>query len=345
MLMCYNIIMINPEVSREVITSLTPILLEEATAFTDDVSKYEAYLEDRVLVENAMSAWYRGFDNLNKWSYGDGIYIGSLGGPNSPRTTWNVDAPLFGEEELWTERIDVSLSRKADSESPVVALDFGGGHGLSLMRIGAQEKYRQAIENGSLILAATNLGYEPSKEADEDGYSAVAKSLNARNKQNVDAQDTRGVGHLSRSPEELEFVQNNQDYVQFLDANALELRGSAVTMPDGRPVPLKGNVDFISEQLAVTHTHVPDIALGVFAELLRPKGALHLHTKGPIFIEGSALDEIKVADGRTLEISDKHEYFEQRQMALEVGKAAMTNQLGLKFIEDISFGPLVYSKQ
>jgi len=178
---------------------------------TDDVEAYERFLHDRLLVEQALTEKYRS-KNVNSWDFGDGFY--------SADGYWNIDSPIGGGlEKQWTQQIDQLLAKRQDWEKPVVVMDFGSGFGTSLIRIGSKEEYRKAIEEGKLLLIATNLGYQPSDEADEDGYTLVAKSLNTRNKT-----DTNTL----RDSDYLRFIQDNQSAVTYLDANVLELQDSAV---------------------------------------------------------------------------------------------------------------------
>lgn len=326
--------MVSHEGSRDVIEHLTPVLVETAAQYTDNPRSYEQSLETRICVEEAVTEIYRQSGH-NSWSYAEGDYRKPP--KDAPEGTgWRIDAPLSGLEKLWSQRIDELLPQKKPGE-PILVVDFGGGFGTSLIRVAAQEKYQQAIERGDLILAATNLGYLPSQEADESGYTAVAKGLHAQNKR----------GALFSSPENLAFIQAHQGYVQFLDTNVMEFSDASVPTANGNTMPLKGNIDILSEWMSVAHTHTPDLALGVFAESMNQDGTLYLHTFTPTLMEDPQFEEVEVADGRTIALDSLsgREYCQQRKMALEIGISAARSQLGLEVIQDSYLGPTIFRKQ
>jgi hypothetical protein len=324
--------MTNPEIPKNPTTDLFLILQREAERMTGDIETYERFLEQRILVEEGLSEKYRSF-NSNNWGFGDGSYRSYS--EKSAESGSDLGAPLSGLEKLWAQRIDGSLIKKQGTGSPVTVVDFGGGFGLSLLRISAEERYREAVERGDLILVVTNLGYLPSEEPDEEGYTLIAKSVNARNKSG---------NNLFRDTEELRFIQDNQHAVHYLDTNLLELQDTAIQIADGKTMSLKGNVDILSERTALAHTHIPDIGLGTFAELLGRDGTLFLSTKKANFLEPPQFLEVEAGSGQTINMKDE-EYAAQRRIAFGVGIAAMTDQLGMELAEDDPLGSAIFFKR
>jgi len=323
--------MINPELAGDPIAPLIPVMRAEAGSFFERRA-YSKALGDRLLVEDAIIGRERTLQE-NDWSFGNGDYKDF---PQDPAYKERpvADIPLSSHEQMWAKHIDRSLEQKQNVDDPVILMDFGAGLGISLVNVGAQEKYRSAIERGSLVLAATNLGFYPSEEADDSGYTGSAKALHAGN--------LRGDGGKV-SAEKLDFVQANQHRVHFLDASIPELWNTAVTTATGQEVPLQNGVDVISEKMALWHSHIPDLALGVFAKLLNPGGALFVSTTK--VMHPASFSHITVADGRTLQLrSDDTKYEAQRKRALTIGLAAMVNQLGMKHVASNDLGPEVFIK-
>jgi len=204
-------------------------------------------------------------------------------------------------ELLWTKQLDRALKAKGDQ--PVVLLDFGGGMGFSAMRVASQPIYKKAIQDRRLVVAVSNLGFMPQDEPDADGYTKIARLMQADNQ-------ARRFTPQPYTEQDLRFVQDNQNLVTFVDASVLELYNDT----SSAPVPLKNNIDILHESRALTHTQVPDIALATFAGLLSPGGVLYLDVRRMSGLRGDAID---LADGRTVTIDEK--YREQRELSLEVG--------------------------
>jgi hypothetical protein len=317
----------SPEISQDTNTDLPFAVRRAAEYITRDIETYESFFEQRLAVEESLSRQYR-LVNDNLWGYGDGLYRSYSQEPEG--TERGMGAPLSGLEKLWAQRIDECLLKKRGTGEPVTLMDFGGGFGVSLMRVGANERYREAVEKGDLILIATNLGYLPSEEADEDGYTSVAKSINARNKEDR---------NVLMDADELRFIQENQHRVHFLDANIPELQRASVQIDDGATLPLMGNIDILSEETALAHSHIPDIGLWTFSQMLREDGTLFLSTKQSNFLQRPAekFRHIETADGQTIDAGAGGDYHNQRRAAFDAGMAAM-HESGLGFVDDDPLG-------
>jgi hypothetical protein len=284
-----------------------------------DPERYAEVLETRLHVEQAVADEHRQQDNnyVGNWSVGIGLYDPST--DNDGRLLPLSSQNLSKKEARIADSIAENLQAQTDGR-PVVALDFGGGLGLSWMRIAAQPQYRDAIEKGKLIMAVTNLGSTPDQTPDAEGYSGISRSMNTTTK----------LGHATGqratfTPGDMQWSHENQGRLQYLDANALELPNMAVTLPDGTPVPLNGNVGVINEEFALRHTHVPDLALASFNKLLNTNGTLHSDAATHYHLmEYAPFSSITVENGDVVEMTS--EYYYQRELALAIGSRMLQQQ-------------------
>jgi len=286
--------------------------------------EYTRMLETRLRVEQAITRQYRQQgDDLGNWSFANGRYLGGSFAWNKDLTYSNH--PLTSLESLIAKSIDHSLE-KSDNK-PVVALDFGGGRGLSWMRIASQPTYKEAIDRGQLVMAVTNLGSVPDQTPDRSGYTGIARSLSTTNR--ID----RLYGETSFQTEDLQWAQESQHHVQYLDANALELSDMTVALPDGTPLPLMGNVGVIHESYALVHTHAPDLALANFGTLLSPGGTLYSQAAMYYhFMHSEQSTQVTLDDGEVVAMDDS--YSHQRQVALVVGSTMLQQQPDFSYAVD-----------
>ena len=276
-----------------------------------DPEEYSRVLDTRLQVEWAIANQHRqdGGD-LGAWSFAKGLY-------NRYGDGWDCDAPigkqpLVSDELIVAENVDRLLEGRPNGE-PVVVLDFGGGLGMSWMRIASKPKYSTAIEEGQLVMVVSNLGSVPDKSPDSEGYSGIARNMNSTNKL-----ERENRFRTSFSNEDLQWVQQNQNRVQYFDANALELADMSMHLPDGTQLPVIGNVDVIYERLALEHTHVPDLALASFSELLSNQGTLYSNVATYYHImHPSQSSEVPLENGEVVRMTD--EYYNQRRLALAIG--------------------------
>lgn len=303
-----------------------------------DVDLYTQTLADRIQVEKAHISFFRS-QRGNKWSIADGYYPDSLIDEHGifHSRTRTLSDPLSTLEQAWAKQINTHLERRDPGDKPVIALDFGGGFALSLMRLGAHESFRQPVENGSLILAATNLGYVPTDIPDNSGYTGVARDLKEGGEQGYNAPAT---------DERLDFTQNNQHRVQYLDSDFFTLGSQAVRAISGESLPLTSSIAVINEHQALGHSHIPDLGIGVLSSLLIPNGHFFLATKNGRYLERPTLSTVTMPDGRIV-TTDKlgdHPYTQQRRSALELGVQA-AHRFGLELIDQGStYAPFVFRK-
>ena len=301
---------LTPEI---VVASVQPAIFAQQERMNPTGSKeFQTYFRERVAVETALATQAR-IKRAEHWRYMDGLYTdGSFRKASLSEKTRPTDE-LGGDERILNVQVKELLAQKKRQgiDKPVVLVDFGGGLGLSMMRIAKEN--RSAIENGDLVVVVTNLAYLPTEETDSKGYSGIARFMEASN-------DPSTYDATDYTDEELEFAQNNQALVTYLDTTASELATKTI-MPKGkRQMPLAGAVDIIYESLSITHTHAPDVALAVFGNLLSEQGTLYLETNNAIsmrHLQGENRS-IRLADGRIINLSAKP-YDDSKGEALEVG--------------------------
>ncbi len=269
-----------------------------------DVSSYGEYKKiasQRLAASGVIVDRERKARFWDRWKIDEGYY-GSHFIPGSPDASSRYDEPLYGDEEIIDMYIDDALNSDRHKDgTPVVFIDFGAGLGLSAIRIAASR--RSLIESGQLKVIATNLVFEPETEEDSRGYTGIARILAKEDK-------------YACSKEEIDFIQQNQSLVTFLQSTATELTGASVTQEGGNDLPLLGNVDVVHEQMALRHSHIPDIDIPALGRLLGSEGTLILGlfldphpTYSPI---------ISTNDGTIIDTQDP-DYVQGREVAFEVG--------------------------
>lgn len=157
---------------------------------------------------------------------------------------------LRGMEETLYETIQELLKKR--SGQPVVAIDIGGMRSLSFVRLAL--KLQNEIAQGKVVLAVSNLAFNP--DAPE----------NPRSKDRIFIDD------------EKVFWQKHRHLVHFIQANIAELQKRAVTLPDGRLLPLKGHLDVVHERCAMMHGYVNDVDLALIARNVSRDGFFFLNS-------------------------------------------------------------------
>ena len=326
--MCYYCIMINrPPFRAELVDDLQSEVLDWARTLSPGVSidgltgtqylpirvrRFGKFLAERLAVEQTITDQTREevLDRVG-WSFSKGLYS------NYGIDRWDEEACIGTNEPTQkectiTNRID-ELLKEPEAGKPVLAVDFGGGQGLSWIRIAALPKYRQAIKEGRLVLIVTNLGFKPEDSADPDGYTGIARSMNVDN-----ALYAAGASVCPVSEEDMSWAEDSQKYVHYIDKNALELPDTTITLPDGSRLPLMGNVDIIHEQLALAHTHVPDLAIASLKKIMGRRGSFYSDAATSYHLMHPIVSETKQSRaGRNIETDEEYQY--QRRIGLVVG--------------------------
>lgn len=264
---------------------------------------------------------YQGEDEHGSvgWSYSDGLYY-RVDDAEWDKSTVVGKHSLASTERLVSDKIDAAL-KEADGSRPVVAMDFGGGWGLSWLRIAAQARHRDAIQDGRLAMVVTNLGYTPAEKPDDDGYVGIARAMNIDN-----VLFEQGANVVQQPARDMDWVQENQHLVNYVNVGTLELADMTIPLRDNsETIPLKGGVDVVHERLSLAHTHVPDIALAAFDRLLSPNGALYSEASTYYHMMHPPQFRAIVTSGdRTIDI-DAH-YENQRRLGLIIGSKMLQLQ-------------------
>lgn len=296
-----------------------------------DPTEYSEVFDKRLAIEWTVTDQRRQAGNdLGDWGFAEGLYTQ---GDELNRSTPLGEQPLTAQEIQIVRNIDLLLEQT--EHRPVIALDFGGGFGLSWMRIATQPKYKTAIEKGELIMLVSNLGSTPDPTPDESGASGIAREMNTTNQF---VRQSRAA--VSYSDMDIQWAQANQQHIQYLDANALELPDMTVSLIDGTQVPLAGNVDIIHEQFAVTHSHVPDLVLASFGELLSDRGTFYSDTAtGYHFLQNRS--QVTLENGEAIALDAQ--YNQQRWIALVIGSKLLQQQ-GFSYRNDPESGKGIFSR-
>lgn len=288
---------------------------------------YERSLDERIHIESQLRSLIG--HKSTYWTSVSGFY-GDTPGGRVPHVTAieDIESPLSGLEADWARKIDAKLLHRKEQGLPVAVVDFGGGFALSLMRL-ADQKYEDAIQNGDLILAATNLGYTPPQDMDEDGYSGVASSLNA-----VQVPEGKNLFQTRKSQANfertVEFAERHQKSVQFLDSTILELPDQSLQRVSGEPLPVRRNLDIFSERLALAHSHVPDMAASIIErDLLATNGYAYLQNSAT---QASVVDYARGLNGERISLNSV-EYSKRRQQASELGRYILEDTPRLQSIQ------------
>lgn len=144
------------------------------------------------------------------------------------------------------------------------------------------------------------------------------------------------------SQDGIDWVQEHQGLVHYVDANPIELADTEITPRSEGAVSIKGKVCVINERLALAHTHVPDIALAAFGTLLGPRGGLysraatyyhHMHPSYPRSI---------TTESGIIEVNSAYE--DQRRLALVIG-SMMLRLNGFSYTHLPEQGVAVFDRQ
>jgi hypothetical protein len=156
------------------------------------------------------------------------------------------DHKLKGREVFLADHLQTLLAQRG-GDRPVVALDIGGGIGMSWLRLGGV--FRGEIETGRLVLAVTNL--------DEISRYNILKNH----------ADQAGLYDAE------ELFAKNGDLINYLTTTFSLLHKQVVTTPGGSSLPLKGNTSLVHEKRSLTlWTEVPEIHIHRVGQLLTDDG-------------------------------------------------------------------------
>ncbi|MBI3384960.1 hypothetical protein HY030_02075 [Candidatus Gottesmanbacteria bacterium] len=256
-----------------------------------------------------------------------------------------LTSPLQGTELVLAENLYQLLLLKKDK--PVIAVDFGGGAGVSFIRLLAadslyRDEFKKAVVSDRLILVVTNLvdindGLINKVMNERSSYTGAAHLLYYRtfNEKRADLY----------SQEELDFIQSNQNHVRFVTADASELATLLVKSYSGKQLSLTKNIDLIHEENVIKHSQIPEIVLTILSSLLSDIGTFY---HGSDVISYSAPEKIPLGLypwSKTVDINDT---LTDRQKALELGRDLIKIQFDLEENEnyfDTGVSYSIYSKK
>lgn len=151
---------------------------------------------------------------------------------------------LRGCELSFKEIIDFYLEKNKTRRKPTIAMDVGSMAGTSWIRLG--NLFREQVQNGELVLVATNRTYSPEVQ----GFS------------------------IPKMPEESkEFVERNHNLVQYFVADASNFSDLSITLPNDEPLILMNNVDFVHESDSLSrYSPDPEKEIEILARMVSENG-------------------------------------------------------------------------
>lgn len=204
------------------------------------------------------------------WKVGYGDYITPLLETEPYRDRKKQDELVGIEIDILNQILRTLEAKKHDKDGrPVIGVDFGGMYGLSFLRIARElEKRGQLITNGKVILVVTNLQF--------DKVQALESLYDSNNEMSED---------------ETEFVKSNIHLINYIQADAAELRRHVI-QSNNETIPLNGNIDIIHEHAALMHGLKNDVDLPLLAKCLSNYGTLLIGSMELHLMLGTE-DEIK----------------------------------------------------
>lgn len=231
---------------------LTPMIPHgEIQEWREQGLEFESNLEDRIL-KHLRYKYIQREEGEQRWMYEYGSYTNKLFlGEREVESVNGVE--LVGVEVAIFRQI-MNIREKKDlqgDDSPVVAIDFGGRCGISMMRIATA--LSELVDSNRLLVLITSIAFYP----DADGIRSIIKSGNYVNPSDIE-----------QAPQRVHFGQ----------ADAEELLSALIDINDNQ-FPAEGNVDIVHEADALKHVHIGDIDLPRIGKLLSRYGTFFTKTK------------------------------------------------------------------
>ncbi len=151
------------------------------------------------------------------------------------------------------DAVTQAKQEKGDN-TPFIMVDWGGMNGVTTIKLAKHLEPDVAAKKAFFFV--TNLAHTPYIEK----TSASSMEIEAP---------------------EWTFAQRDSHLVRFVQADATELLKQTITLPDGREIPLRGNIDLIHERRMLEHNPVADTDLLTMGEALSPYGVMILQTTHP----------------------------------------------------------------
>lgn len=216
-------------------------------------------------------------------------------------------ADLIGLENFISKQAQKLFALKEDK--PVVILDMGGMVGLSWSRIALA--FQKEIKDSQIAFIVSNLVYQPRAHLEEE---------------------SSGLNRFDEIP----VLREAEPLVHYLNGDASDLGSQFITLPNGRKIPLAGNIDIIHERLALTYwSYVPELEILEAANLLSQYGT-YLIERGKKWVGSSNCDHLK----------EKEELlsYEARREGIQLGFIEIQKRFGLMGITTIEYGDLAGTK-
>jgi hypothetical protein len=193
---------------------------------------------------------------LSYWPYNSGVYINNPLAEDASREQKLVnEIELTGAEPgIYRFLLEVvSLRGRNAEEGPSIALDWGGGFGISWIKLA--KALEPLVKEEKLALVVTNLAVNPGLLTKEQVEAA-----------RIDRDDDRYK----------DLFMKDRHLVHFVELESQGLRGKQIILPKRGRVQLFGNIDLIHEQATLGNSRIPDFDLAELGAALSPYGVMLL---------------------------------------------------------------------
>lgn len=202
----------------------------------------------------------------------------------------------FGEYTRALEKtITLLLGKLLETKKePVIAMDVGGGIGRSWLDIASS--FSREIHEGRLVFAVSNLKTEPEKLIAEQRLSPERRNQEI---ENLKMQRSARIAIDNKLTLSLRKISKKR--VQYVTGSASELPYKTIALPNGREIPLLGNVDILHENLSITAWSLtPEADVISLSELMSrystyfvPEADIHIHQRAHLYSSFKEVGYIK----------------------------------------------------
>lgn len=165
--------------------------------------------------------------------------------------------------EVFAHDLLVNLLEVKNDGLPAIALDLGGGAGISWHRLALA--FREEVRESKLAFVVSNLVDTPKEQLQNHNWRKKVYGSGPNfdtDMLTADLHAAKGLVHPITGP-------------------FFSLRMSSIELPNGNTIRLDGNVDFMNEKLSLSaHSLTPDLDIPATSQLLSPFGIYVAHTSG-----------------------------------------------------------------
>lgn len=207
-----------------------------------------------------------------RWGYSLGDYADEQTAYGHKREPLMINGVILEKYELFIYDQLSNLLTEKEGDQPVIALDIGGGAGKSWSKLTLA--CEDDVRKGNIAFGVSNFVANQEEQL-ANHYEGYTRDIVAGKE-----------SELIRA--------RDRNLVHFLTGNLNQIRNQSITLPDGRVIPLRNNVNLASEELAITAwSHTPDLDILKIRRLLSPSASIYSVKYAGICGESSIPERIK----------------------------------------------------